>query len=147
MNTKRSLGAGEGTAADVEADLAGRLAKLSGMMARGATADEVVDFLYWPEIVVAGEGLGKAYRGFAELRPLLREFLGHLGTDCSWTITDPVVTSGDVASTLIQVTCRYGGKQPDANYCVVYVWHRRANEWKVVHELVCVGVLKDSAKA
>jgi hypothetical protein len=146
MDTKQGLGVGESAVADVEADLAGRLAKLTRMMASGVTADEVVDFLYWPEIVVAGEGLGKAYRGFAELRPLLRDYLGQLGKDCSWTITDPVVTSGDVASTLIQVTCRYGGEQPDANYSVIYVWQRRAKEWKVVHELVCVGVLKDVAK-
>jgi ketosteroid isomerase-like protein len=116
-----------------------RYRELSTKMANGVSAEDLMEFLYWPDVVVAGEGLGQVYRGVDALLPLAREFVKQMGSDCLWTAIDPIISSGDLASSVAQVTCRYGGEQPDANYCALYVWQRRGEQWKVVHEQLCVG--------
>ena len=142
MTTMSGASVQSGNRSEAESVLQERFGRLSTMMAKGASAEELLEFLYWPEVVIAGEGLGKAYRGLEDLLPLAREYVAQMGKDCTWTLSDPIVSSGDVASSYVQVTCRYGGEKPDANYCALYVWQRRGSDWKVIHEQLCVGTMR-----
>ena len=126
----------------VRAALAKRLTRLEAMTRQGVAPEQIAAFLYWPDIVVAGEGLGRVYRGLDDLLPMFCDVVTHqLSRDCSWTITDDVVHSGDVAATFLQVSSRYGEGQPDAHFCALYVWERRQGDWKVVREQVSLGLM------
>ncbi len=139
MNASSSNTPAGRASTDAAATVTRLLQELSALIARKATAQEVLTHLYWPDVVVAGEGFGQAVHGVENLRPLAVEYLQQMGTDCSFVPSEPVLVSGDLASSFVQVTCRYHGAQPDAHYCALYVWQRRGADWKVAHEQVCQG--------
>ena len=125
--------------ADVLVHLQARLSELSVLMTRDDAADVIVDSLYWPEIVVTGEGFGRIILGRAELLPVLSEYVGVMGRDCTWTMVEPAVVTEDTVSMFLQIECRRGDAQPSDYFCALYVWLRRGSEWKVIHEQACVG--------
>jgi len=129
--------------AAIVAALTDRYEKLSEMMAQATPPADIARFLYWPEIVVAGEGLGRVYRGLDDLMPMFVAVVStELSSNCSWTVTDPFVTSESVAAAFTQVTSHFGGTKPDTNYCALYVWEKRGTDWKVIREQVCNGLMR-----
>jgi len=129
-------------APEVDRALMDRLAHLRQLFARNAGAEEVLQFLCWPEFVTTAEGAGKVLRGLDEVLPAAKEIMQAMGTDCTWTVTDPIISSGDLASMFTQITCHYADVRPLSTYCVLYVWQRRGDDWKVIHEMVCQGALR-----
>jgi hypothetical protein len=125
--------------AEFMVELEARLLNLRALFARGASAEEILPLLYWPDVVAAGEGLGQIYRGIPNLLPLAGEYVASMGRDCTWTLTDPVVSSDTVASTMLKINCHYDDGRADANYYALYVWERRGDEWKVAQEFLCVA--------
>jgi ketosteroid isomerase-like protein len=125
--------------ADVLLHLQARLGELSVLMTRDDAAELIVDSLYWPDIVVTGEGFGRIIRGREELLPVLSEYVGVMGRDCTWTMVEPAVVTDDMVSMFIQVECRQGDAQSSDYFCPLYVWLRRGGEWKVIHEQACVA--------
>ena len=86
MTTMSGASVQSGNRSEAESVLQERFGRLSTMMAKGASAEELLEFLYWPEVVIAGEGLGKAYRGLEDLLPLAREYVAQMGKDCIPTL-------------------------------------------------------------
>jgi ketosteroid isomerase-like protein len=127
----------------VQAELEHRLAQLEDMTRRAVPPEDIAHFLYWPDVVVAGEGLERAYHSLPDMLPMFCDVVSNqLSRDCSWRITHDLVHSGDVAATFLQVTSRYGEGQPDANFCALYVWERRQGDWKVIREQVSLGLMR-----
>ena len=127
----------------VEAIILERYQALEAMMAIGSPPEKIAHFLYWPDVVVAGEGLGRVYRGLDDLSPMFTAVVSQeLSKDCSWTMTDSMIHSGNVAAVFTQVTSRYGAEKPDANFCALYVWEKRGSDWKVAREQVCNGMMR-----
>lgn len=123
---------------DPATEIAGLLATAEGFFAADSGADVIVPFLYWPEVVGIVEGVPKVFRGVAEVLVFAHEFIPAMGRDVVFEITDPVILSGDLASTQVRITCRHAGGT-DEIYRALYVWQRRGDAWKVIHEIVCAG--------
>jgi hypothetical protein len=116
-----------------------RLESASEMLARGAGADLIIASAYWPEIVAIAEGNPTIFRGMDEFLPFAREFVPQLGRNVEFAVNDPIVASGDLASSVVQATCRHHDR-PDEVFRLIYVWQRRGNEWKIVQEMMCSDV-------
>jgi len=125
---------------DVAALILSRYAGMSALFAQQASPEEVYDYLYWPELVTTGEGLPCVFRGKENLMPTVAEFMAAMGTDCVWTSVDPIIVSGNLASSLMQVSCRYPDA-PTVDYRAIYVWQKRGETWKVIHEMLCLGTV------
>jgi hypothetical protein len=116
-----------------------RLKEFSALMREDDPAPRILQRLYWPDIVVTGEGFGRIIRGREELLPVLSEYVGVMGRDCVWTLVEPAIVTSDMVSMFIQIECRHGAAAPPDYFCALYVWLRRGEEWKVIHEQACVG--------
>jgi hypothetical protein len=128
--------------AEVCAQLDEKLRQLEAMMRENVATDEIARFLYWPEIVVANEGVEKVYRTFPEFLEMFADVVdSELSRDASWTSIDPVLASGDLAVALYQVTFRFPDGREDLHSRALYTWQRRGDEWKVAMEMAGAGTL------
>ena len=123
---------------DVTAVILQRFDAASRMFARGQGADDLVASVYWPEVLAVAEGVPNILRGMDDLLPFAREFVPQLGRDVTFSVDDPILASGDLASCLAQVRCRHQDR-PDEVHRVLYIWQRRGDEWRVVQEMLCAG--------
>lgn len=134
---------GRATIAPISTELQGVYDTLRRITLDGASAEEIGKFMYWPEAMVDGEGLEKAFHSLAEYQPAMAELLAVMGKDCEATFRDPVVTSGALAAVYGQVNCRYkeSGK-PDLVAHALWIWERRGKEWKIIREAYLNGPLR-----
>lgn len=128
--------------APLNAGVEARYRLLEKLFASGASADAVYKELYWPEIVATGQGEPKVYRGPAEMKPLLGQYLQEMGRACKYSVFDPAVQDGDLAVVWTQLTCNYGQAKPAMNLRVLYVWQRRGQDWRVIREAWSDGTMK-----
>lgn len=117
------------------------LDQASAMFASEKHADEIVDYLYWPEIIAVLEGDPTIFRGTRELLPFARQFVPQLGRNVDFHIDDPITISADMASAVVKVISHYEDKSDEINYAL-YVWQRREDDWKIIQEMLCVGHAK-----
>ena len=108
----------------------------------GATASTFSQLLYTPDLVVVGEGWPRAIRGLEAFLPDLTVLLDGWGpnADITFTIVDPVIAGGNVATTLVDVYV--APKKPLASaeyYRVVYAWKQTTTGWRVAAEMYTVG--------
>jgi hypothetical protein len=127
---------------ETKAELARVLRHAADALRAGASATEFSQLLYSPDLVVVGEGWPRAIRGVEAFLPDLTALLDGWGpnADLTFAIVDPVFSSGDVATTLVDVCV--APKTATANaefYRVVYAWTRTANRWRVAAEMYTVG--------
>lgn len=121
--------------AETVADISKRLAAVSVMFAEGASADDIVAYMNWPEVIIGSEG-SPIRHGVDELMPSARDFVSLMGTDVIFELVGPILASGDLASSMVAVRCNYPDRPPMVSNAL-YVWERRGTEWKVVREMLC----------
>ena len=127
---------------DVVANIAERLRIAEEMFADGRGADAIVPFIYWPEIVAILERVPTVFRGIDMLLPFAREFVPSLGRNVTIELTDPILNSGDLVSSHVQIKAE-NGDESAAVYHALYIWQRRGGDWKIVHEMVCSAVTEE----
>jgi len=126
----------------MKAELARVLQQAGDALRAGASARQFAALLYAPDLVVVGEGWPRAIRGVEAFLPDLTTLLDGWGpnADLTFTIVDPVLAGGDVATTLVDVYV--APKQAGASaehYRVVYGWRHAAPDWRVATEMYTVG--------
>nr|WP_087575068.1 hypothetical protein [Sphingomonas sp. CDS-1] len=119
-----------------------RLQVAEEMFAQGRGADDIVSFIYWPEIVGIIEGVATVFRGVDMLLPFAREFVPSLGRNVTIKMTDPIISSGDIASSHVQIAAENEDGSGGV-YHALYIWQRRDDDWKIVHEMVCSAVAEE----
>lgn len=127
---------------DIRVELAAVFRQAADALRAGASAVEFSRLLYVPELVVVGEGWPRAIRGVDAFLPDLAALLDGWGpnADLTFSIIDPVLHDGDVATTLVDVYV--APKKPTAvaeYYRVVYAWRRAPQGWRVAAEMYTVG--------
>lgn len=127
---------------DIKVELAATLLKAADALRAGARATEFAEMLYSPDLIVVGEGWPRAIRGVAAFLSDLQALLDGWGpnADLTFSIVDPVIADGAVASTLVDV--HVAPKSPAAEaerYRVVYAWKRTPRGWRVATEMYTVG--------
>jgi hypothetical protein len=140
-----STGAIAGSAADAQAKamtafLEHELDTFTDMEEQGVPAEELTKRFYWPEAVLAGEGVAKAARGPVEVAALVKSAGADVGV-CRHALYDPIVYSGHVASLIFDYTCQPPGNKPPMKFNTIYVWERRGKEWKIIREMFVSGSL------
>jgi SnoaL-like domain len=128
---------------DTSADKAivAQYAAVEKLVNAGAPVADVGHALYWPNVIVAGQGNEKTAHGYAELEPVLASVLKDLGTHCHFQVQNPTVQNGAMAAAFSQLTCKAAAGQPDINLRLLYVWERRGTQWRVVREMYTDGVM------
>ena len=121
-----------------EAAIKAKYAEFAQILADGGDALTLAEAMYWPEVVVTGEGIDKVYHHLSEMVEIAEDFGELLGRNASWTLAEPLLVSGDLASAYTQLRCTYDDKPP-YTLRILYVWHRRGGQWKVAHEMLCAG--------
>ena len=127
---------------ETKAELAQVLQHAADALRAGASATEFSRLLYSPDLTVVGEGWPRAIRGVEAFLPDLTVLLDGWGpnADLTFSIVDPVIASGDVATTLVDVFVAPKAPNSTAEYYrVVYAWKRAANGWRVAAEMYTVG--------
>lgn len=119
----------------VDAEIHGRLEVVSGLFARKASADEIVTYMCWPEVVIASDA-SPIRHGIDELLPSAREFVAGMGHDVVFEVIGSIVSSDQSASCLAYVKCLHEGQETSVS-TALYVWERRDDDWKVIREMVC----------
>ncbi len=127
---------------NIKIELSAALLKAADALRAGATAAQFAEILYAPDLVVVGEGWPRAIRGVEHFLTDLQALLDGWGpnADLTFSIVDPVVADGAVASTLVDVSV--APKSPAAaaeQYRVVYAWRRMPGGWRVATEMYTVG--------
>jgi ketosteroid isomerase-like protein len=127
---------------ETKAELTRVLRYAADALRAGANARVFSQLLYAPDLVVVGEGWPRAIRGVEAFLPDLTTLLDGWGpnADLTFTIVDPVIADGDVATTLVDVYVAPNKSLPSAEcYRVVYAWTRTAGGWRVAAEMYTVG--------
>jgi hypothetical protein len=110
------------------------------LLKRGASAQEIADVMYEPDLMIIGEGEKSLYRD-------LKSFMGPLatyvadGTRCNLSIVDPIRASGNLAVAFIFEHCaaaKAGDKDEDAR--ILYVFREGAKGWRVTMEMFGWGI-------
>jgi ketosteroid isomerase-like protein len=115
---------------------------ITKMLESGTPSADIGRALYWPDVIVTGQGAEKVYRGLDALQPTLAAVLKDLGPHCKFSVRDPAAQSGSVAAVYSQLGCKSAtAGQPDINLRLLYVWEKRGNEWKVVREMYSEGTI------
>ena len=126
----------------MKSELARVLQQAGDALRAGASARQFAALLYAPDLVVVGEGWPRAIRGVEAFLPDLTTLLDGWGpnADLTFTIVDPVLAGGDVATTLVDVYVapKKAGASAE-HYRVVYGWRRAAPDWRVATEMYTVG--------
>ncbi len=117
-----------------------RFETFTSMIAEGTTADDIAAMFVWPEICVLAEGSPALFRGMDEVLPFAREVFAQVGRDVVFGPSSPIISSGDLAWCLAQLTCRFPDKL-DETYRISYTWQRRDGEWRAICEVMGNGSL------
>ena len=126
----------------LDAAIQARYSAVEKMVNSGAPSADVGRALYWPNVIVTGQGAEKVSHGLDQLQPVLAAVLKDLGTHCKFIVKDPQAQSGGLTAVFSQLTCKAAvAGQPDINLRLLYVWERRGNDWKVVREMYSEGAM------
>jgi ketosteroid isomerase-like protein len=113
-------------------------------VARGTSADEIIDLLYHPDAVLVAEGTATAIRGVAAFKPQLEEILKGWGAGAKirFSVADPVIEVESLAMTYFNAVCE-PAKAGSAieRYRVLSGWRRTSRGWRVAFEMYAVGSL------
>ena len=90
------------------------------------------DALYWPDVIIDGEG-GPTQHGFDEMLAAMPETLEFVGDNCKFVFTDPAIVTEHVVVQRSGFNCKMG-VEPDVDLRLLYVWQKRGETWKVVRE-------------
>ncbi len=142
VQAKDAPPAGKVQGGGLDAAIQARYSAVEKMVNSGAPSADVGRALYWPNVIVTGQGAEKVSHGLDELQPVLAAVLKDLGTHCKFIVKDPQAQSGSLAAVFSQLTCKAAAAgQPDINLRLLYVWERRGNDWKVVREMYSEGAM------
>jgi len=128
---------------DIEAELKAVLRETEVALARGASAEEILDMLYHDDVFVVGEGVERATRGridFASELEGLLEFWGG-APKCSYEMEGPILHSGSVAVTFVNFVCAGEGQREDSVYRALYGWAETDLGWRIQLEMYGEGAL------
>ncbi len=126
--------------AAVQESIRAHLDETSALMAKGAPPAAIVEQAYWPDAVTVMEGVPTAIRGKGPLTDVMAASSKEgVGMKCAFTIDEPVMVSGDIASTFSAATCGEGDKAMKMR--TLYVWQNRDGHWKIIREMIAIGAL------
>ena len=110
---------------------------MQDMVQSGAPADKMLEAMYWPELIIAGEG-APTYHGIESFRQPFAETMSALGSNCGFANDSPVISTSDLAAVFSEFVCSYEDAE-DLKIRILYVWQKRNGEWKVIRENYSVG--------
>ena len=126
--------------AAVKVAVRAHLDETSSLMAEGAAPAVIVEQAYWPDAVTVMEGVPTAIRGKGPLTDVMAASSKEgEGTKCAFTIDEPAIVSGNIASTFSDATCGEGDKAMKMR--TLYVWQNRDGHWKIIREMIAIGAL------
>jgi ketosteroid isomerase-like protein len=126
--------------ATVRTELKAHLDETAALLAKGSPAAAIVDQAYWPDAVTVMEGVPAALRGTEPLTGVMAASSKEgVGMTCDFTLDEPVILSGDVASAFSAATCGEGDKTMKMR--TLYVWQQRDGHWKIIREMISQGAL------
>jgi hypothetical protein len=117
------------------------------LLARDASAEEIVGLLYADDALLTGEGAAGSFRGRAAVIEDVAEWKKGLGPGgsktCKYAIVDPVVASKTVFSSFLLLTCKANPPvmPKDQTLRMLYTWTRLPQGWRVILEQYESGVM------
>ena len=124
--------------AGAASEIVKKMTSVSHMVNSGQTANDIFQFLCWPDMATVSEGAPTVSRGTEAVVALVHEYLQGMGQNVVFEVKGPVTSSADLAYCLAQITARHEGK-PDEVYRLLAIWQRRGGEWKMVQEMLGAG--------
>jgi ketosteroid isomerase-like protein len=139
------LGAGAATAVpadapkgrDVTAELEAVIRKGEAIGARGGSAEEIADAFYEDDLTFTGEGEKGMYPNLKSFMKPLYDYTRN--PTCRMKIVDRVRHSGNIAVAWVAEHCEASGKDPAADYRVIYVFRNGKKGWRVTMEMFTTG--------
>lgn len=111
----------------------------------GLTTTELAKRFYTEDAIIAGEGEAAPRRGIKGAVAALDEWFAYLGPGgnkgCNFTVQDGVVSSGNMASVFVVLSCKPNPPKTDKQETIrqLFVLKRTPQGWRVVQEMWQAG--------
>ena len=115
----------------------------------GATPEQLAHRFYTEDAIIIGEGEETTQRGMKDAITALvnwNEYLGPGGNKaCQFNVLDPIMISGDMASTFVTLSCRPNPPKTTKQETIrqLFVLKRTPKGWRVAQEMWEMGGMEN----